>query len=387
MSIRIKRFNESIEQFDISLPEEIELFTSNGNFNYKLTNVYNDVHAIKSTYTKNIKKEDSGELVIDEPENLQLDFNYQNQEDKQSINVCITYGNSVKYDFLIERPNILKITSYSGFGSKLDSGSKFGFSNEAIIGLVEFLNSLGFEFTEKHFQFLDKYPRSYKRYESFEMNPVFNGVILVIDNAEPNGGSYLPDVINYLTIRGINYMVTSSVTEMETILKTENVIGVISTGSDYRITSPRSETEQELSHKALKEINKPILGECYGFQSMANFYGSEIEDSKNFFNDNITLTEWSKDCEIFKGLNIDDMQFSVSFHDKISKCPDGFRVIAKYEDNILGIENKKLMRWGIAFHPEDIEKTYPILDNFINFCKQNLSDEVVKSFESFIKNI
>jgi hypothetical protein len=45
------------------------------------------------------------------------------------------------------------------------------------------------------------------------------------------------------------------------------------------------------------------------------------------------------------------------------------------------------MRWGIAFHPEDIEKTYPILDNFINFCKQNSSDEVVQSFESFIKNI
>ena len=59
---------------------------------------------------------------------------------------------------------------------------------------------------------------------------------------------------------------------------------------------------------------------------------------------------------------------------------------AKYKNNILGIENKKLMRWGFAFHPEDIERTYPILDNFIDICRSNEekgNDENILKYSDF----
>jgi GMP synthase-like glutamine amidotransferase len=189
-----------------------------------------------------------------------------------------------------------------------------------------------------------------------------------------------------LTTRGLNHIVTSSVTEIDSILSNHNVVGVISTGSDYRISSPRSENEQELSHKALGGITKPLIGMCYGFQSMADFYGVKIKDSGKFFNDNIKLSNWCEDSKIFKDMNLDDYQFSVSFHDMVPECPNGFRVIAEHDGNILGIDNEELMRWGLAFHPEDIERTYPILDNFIDVCSEvkNIEESKVIKFKDFI---
>jgi len=218
------------------------------------------------------------------------------------------------------------------------------------------------------------------------MKPIFDGIILVLNNGEPNRRSYLPNVLTYLTTRGLNHIVTSSVTEIDSILNNHNVIGVISTGSDYRISSPRSENEQELNHKALSSIAKPLIGMCYGFQSMADFYGTKIKDSGEFFNDNIKLSNWCKDSKIFKDLNLDDYQFSVSFHDMVCDCPNGFRVIAEHDGNILGIDSDELMRWGLAFHPEDIERTYPILDNFIDICKEvkNIAESKVLKFKDFI---
>lgn len=383
MSVIIKKVSESVfPEVKIDFPKNIELYTSNGNFLYTLRNTYNDGSSIKSVYYNSTKIKKIKNLHIDEPSNLYIDFHLHNNESGQKILVNITYGRSQKFEFSIQKPNLLTVINYNGFGSKFDSESKFSFSNESIKKFVKTVNSVGYEFTEKHFEFLDKYPYSYQYYESLDIKPIFNGTILVLNNGEPNRRSYLPNVLTYLTIRGINHKVTSSITEIDTILQTDNVIGVISTGSDYRISSPRSKSEQELSHKALKDINKPLIGMCYGFQSMADFYGVKIVDSGKFFNDNINLTNWSKKSKLFNKLNLDDFQFSVSFHDIVPKCPKGFNVIAKYKNNILGIENEKLLRWGLAFHPEDIERTYPILDNFIDICREIQESEIIK-FEKF----
>ena len=309
-----------------------------------------------------------------------------NYENKQKFIVDVVYGKSPKFQFTIERPNILQVTNYNGFGSKFDAESKFALSDESIKDFINCLNEMDFDFTEKHFQFMDKYPYSYQYYENLSMKPIFDGIILVLNNGEPNRRSYLPNVLTYLTTRGLNHIVTSSVTEIDSILNNHNVIGVISTGSDYRISSPRNENEQELNHKALSSIAKPLIGMCYGFQSMADFYGTKIKDSGEFFNDNIKLSNWCKDSKIFKDLNLDDYQFSVSFHDMVSDCPNGFRVIAEHDGNILGIDSDELMRWGLAFHPEDIERTYPILDNFIDICKEvkNIAESKVLKFKDFI---
>ena len=385
---RIKKFNESqFPETSLNFPKEISLYTSNGNFTYELRNVYNDGSSIKSTYFKKFDDVKTKFLPIDEPSNFYIELHmHTNYKNQQKFIVDIVYGKAPKFQFTIERPNILQVTNYNGFGSKFDAESKFALSDESIKDFINCLNEMDFDFTEKHFQFMDKYPYSYQYYENLSMKPIFDGIILVLNNGEPNRRSYLPNVLTYLTTRGLNHIVTSSVTEIDSILNNHNVIGVISTGSDYRISSPRNENEQELNHKALSSIAKPLIGMCYGFQSMADFYGTKIKDSGEFFNDNIKLSNWCKDSKIFKDLNLDDYQFSVSFHDMVSDCPNGFRVIAEHDGNILGIDSDELMRWGLAFHPEDIERTYPILDNFIDICKEvkNIAESKVLKFKDFI---
>ena len=388
MKFKIKKFNESqFPETSLNFPKEISLYTSNGNFTYELRNVYNDGLSIKSTYFKKFDDVETKFLPIDEPSNFYIELHmHTNYKNQQKFIVDIVYGKAPKFQFTIERPNILQVTNYNGFGSKFDAESKFALSDESIKDFINCLNEMDFDFTEKHFQFMDKYPYSYQYYENLSMKPIFDGIILVLNNGEPNRRSYLPNVLTYLTTRGLNHIVTSSVTEIDSILNNHNVIGVISTGSDYRISSPRNENEQELNHKALSSIAKPLIGMCYGFQSMADFYGTKIKDSGEFFNDNIKLSNWCKDSKIFKDLNLDDYQFSVSFHDMVSDCPNGFRVIAEHDGNILGIDSDELMRWGLAFHPEDIERTYPILDNFIDICKEvkNIAESKVLKFKDFI---
>ena len=388
MKFKIKKFNESqFPETSLNFPKEISLYTSNGNFTYELRNVYNDGSSIKSTYFRKFDDVETKFLPIDEPSNFYIELHmHTNYKNQQKFIVDIVYGKAPKFQFTIERPNILQVTNYNGFGSKFDAESKFALSDESIKDFINCLNEMDFDFTEKHFQFMDKYPYSYQYYENISMKPIFDVIILVLNNGEPNRRSYLPNVLTYLTTRGLNHIVTSSVTEIDSILNNHNVIGVISTGSDYRISSPRNENEQELNHKALSSIAKPLIGMCYGFQSMADFYGTKIKDSGEFFNDNIKLSNWCKDSKIFKDLNLDDYQFSVSFHDMVSDCPNGFRVIAEHDGNILGIDSDELMRWGLAFHPEDIERTYPILDNFIDICKEvkNIAESKVLKFKDFI---
>ena len=41
-----------------------------------------------------------------------------------------------------------------------------------------------------------------------------------------------------------------------------------------------------------------------------------------------------------------------------------FNIIAYDSDKIQAIENKKLLRWGVQFHPEAIVETNEILYNF-----------------------
>ena len=389
MTNKIKRLSESLfPEVSINFPEQLSLYTSNGNFTYQLRNVYNDGLSIKATYSAQSDEIEFEYLPIEEPSNLYLELStHTNEEGQQKFTVDIVYGKSQKFNFSIQRPDLLQVTGYNGFGSKFDGESKFSFSDISIKDFVKCLNEIGFEFTEKHFQFMDKYPYSYQYYESLDLKPLFGGSVLIINNGQPNRRSYLPNVLNYLNTRGIKHLVTSSVTEVDTILATHDIIGVISTGSDYRISSQQDDSEQALSHRVLGGVNVPLIGMCYGFQSMANFYGAPIKDSGHFFHDNIKIDNWDRGCKIFKDFNLDDFQFSVSFHDVVTKCPANFKVIAQHQGNILGIENQQLMRWGLAFHPEDIERTYPVLDNFIDICieQRGLGESKVIKFGEFIQ--
>ena len=92
-------------------------------------------------------------------------------------------------------------------------------------------------------------------------------IFLIIDNSKPPERKYLDKVVEYMNIRGIEYKVASSVEEFEDISNSSKIIGAISTGSDYRVSTGEN---IDLSNMSLESLECPILGICYGFQTLAN---------------------------------------------------------------------------------------------------------------------
>jgi anthranilate/para-aminobenzoate synthase component II len=118
---------------------------------------------------------------------------------------------------------------------------------------------------------------------------------------------------------------------------------------------------------------------CYGMQHMGTENGANLATLDKTYNDKSILSEYDKQHPLFNGLDLSDTQASFDFNDYLENCPQGFKTIAKLDDKIAGISNDKKKHFGLLFHPEDIEDTYGILDNFIGMCQQgqNKNDEQV----------
>ena len=184
--------------------------------------------------------------------------------------------------------------------------------------------------------------------------------ILVIDNTMPPEKKYLANIINYLEKSNTNYVVASNSDELSNYCNTCNIVGAISTGSDYRV----NEDSNVLNYKALQDLKFPILAMCFGYQSMAKFYGVEVlsgpEVKGEFYLDSFDVSHF-----LFENTDLNSTRLSFCFHDYPSEVPQGFTKIAELGGKIAGISNDRLKRYGLLFHPEDLPSTQIIINNFV----------------------
>lgn len=96
-----------------------------------------------------------------EPDYLCIDLNFLKNEKKQEINVEITYGDAMMYEFKISKPNKIDVFVYNGYNSKFDPSYEFTFTEESINQLMELFNRFGFELTRDRLNFLDSDKSSY----------------------------------------------------------------------------------------------------------------------------------------------------------------------------------------------------------------------------------
>ena len=64
-----------------------------------------------------------------------------------------------------------------------------------------------------------------------------------------------------------------------------------------------------------------------------------------------------------------------SHNDEVVELPEGFRITARSEScEIQAMENSKLNRFGLQFHPEvnDSEYGSKIFENFVDICRRAL---------------
>ncbi len=125
------------------------------------------------------------------------------------------------------------------------------------------------------------------------------------------------------------------------------------------------------------DMNKPILGICYGMQLIVDRFGGIVVPSKSREYGKAQLIVDNKNKTIFKDMS--NYSVWMSHSDKVQKLPDGFEKIASSENSPYAmIQNTAKNIYACQFHPEvthtiDGDK---ILKNFAKYicgCEKNWS--------------
>ena len=131
--------------------------------------------------------------------------------------------------------------------------------------------------------------------------------------------------------------------------------GIILSGGPESVTAANSPRAPEV----VFNLDVPILGICYGMQTMAAQLGGEVEgsDTSEFGYAQIRRTaEGGLFAELADGANDSGQQLLdvwMSHGDKVSELPPNFELIAETEScPIAGMAHRDKPWFGIQFHPE-----------------------------------
>ena len=141
------------------------------------------------------------------------------------------------------------------------------------------------------------------------------------------------------------------------------IAGIILSGSPYSVYD---EAAFRTDLSALRG-RLPILGICYGAQSLVHQAGGKVEpcDSREYGRAHLTLRH--ENDKLLEGITPGGIVW-MSHGDTITTLPKGFRIIASTEDveaAAFRIDGERT--WGVQFHPEAFhsEEGLKILDNFL----------------------
>lgn len=135
---------------------------------------------------------------------------------------------------------------------------------------------------------------------------------------------------------------------------------------------PASVTEQG-SPRAPEEIftmGLPLLGICYGLQTMCTQLGGAVAPSSKREFGRSFLELDAAPSPLFAGIweKGVDPQVWMSHGDSVTKMPEGFRIIAKNENcPYAAVADEKRKLYGVQFHPEVVHtpEGHQILENFV----------------------
>jgi len=141
-----------------------------------------------------------------------------------------------------------------------------------------------------------------------------------------------------------------------------NPKGIILSGGPNSVT----ESYTPRLPQCVFDLGIPILGICYGMQTLAEQMGGHVisSDQKEFGHSELTIV---KDSVLFKNLK-KQINVWMSHGDQVQDIPDEFDLIAATETApISAMEHINLPIYAIQFHPEvtHTEDGKTILDNFI----------------------
>lgn len=167
---------------------------------------------------------------------------------------------------------------------------------------------------------------------------------------------------------------------------TEDVKGVILSGSPYSVTDPEAPRTDISGFKG----KLPVLGICYGAQYMVNISGGNVEKSKIREYGRARLEKVDSSCILMKGVE-ENSQVWMSHGDTILSLPENFEIICSTHDvKNAGYRIKGEETYAIQFHPEVHHSEFgsQILRNFVQeICHCDCSWTPKSFVETTIKDL
>lgn len=167
---------------------------------------------------------------------------------------------------------------------------------------------------------------------------------------------------------------------LEEILK-GNVEGLIISGGQFSVydkNAPMYVNGVLFSHL-------PILGICYGQQSIAHMLGGNVKPAmqREYGETKIQVIQESPLFE-----DIPEREFAVwmSHGDIVEQVPSRFDIIAKSQNGHIAAMQRNSI-YAVQFHPEVDHTKYGrrILENFLNICKAKRTWDPSKEFERIVE--
>ena len=147
-------------------------------------------------------------------------------------------------------------------------------------------------------------------------------------------------------------------------IKAFNPMGVILSGGPASVTG----MDTPRAPDGLFEMGLPVLGICYGEQTMCAQLGGKVEESdhREFGR---AFVEVIDDCELFHGVWAvgSKEQVWMSHGDKVASIPDGFRPVAVTDGApFAAIANDDKRFYAVQFHPEVVHTPHgaQLIENF-----------------------
>jgi GMP synthase-like glutamine amidotransferase len=141
----------------------------------------------------------------------------------------------------------------------------------------------------------------------------------------------------------------------------KRIDGIIISSSDYFVDGK----EHSIIDESILKSNIPILGVCYGFQSLIHTLGkpSYIKRNKSGYMDYI------RSFSITKPFPVQKRKFIFHHRNYIVKVPKGFKIYKKIGNKIIIAYNSKKNILGVQFYLYKYKKTVRLfLDAWISNC-------------------
>jgi GMP synthase (glutamine-hydrolysing) len=157
--------------------------------------------------------------------------------------------------------------------------------------------------------------------------------------------------------------------------------GVILSGGPASVL----DKEAPSAPQAIFRAGIPVLGICYGEQTMAKQLGGSVEGGhhREFGRAEVEITE---DSALFEGVWQKGEKYPVwmSHGDRVTKLPDGFRALGKAANSpiaIIGDETRKF--YAMQFHPEVVHTPHgaALLRNFVRRISGASGDWTMRAFK------